>query len=62
MIVRPISQGTRDLDIAYWQEQGPEAIFRAAWELVVSAHQLKRGNLDELRLQRPLISVQKAPG
>lgn len=30
--VRPISEGTTDFDIAFWQEQGPDAIFKAAWE------------------------------
>lgn len=62
MEVRPISQGTVDLDIDFWQAQGPEAIFKAAWELVVDAHVLKGGKESELRLQRPLVSVRKAPG
>jgi hypothetical protein len=62
MEVRPIGQGTEDLDIAFWQAQGPEAIFRAAWELVVTAHELKGGKADELRLQRPSLIVREAPG
>jgi len=60
--VRPIQQGTADLDIEFWQELGPEAIFRAAWELVVTAHELKGGDPDELRLHRPHLTIQKAPG
>ena len=39
--IRPVHQVTTDLDIAFWQEQGPDAIFKAAWELVVEAHLLK---------------------
>ncbi len=29
----------RSFDIEFWQEQGDEAIFRAAWELVVLAEE-----------------------
>lgn len=54
LTVRDIADGTVDLDIEFWQTQGPEAIFRAAWEMVVHAHRLKGGNDDELRLQRTL--------
>ncbi len=60
--IRPISQGTTDLDVDFWQAQGPEAIFRAAWELAVTAHELKGGSVDELRLQRPAVVVRQAPG
>ncbi|GIK32056.1 MAG: hypothetical protein D8M22_03480 [Armatimonadetes bacterium] len=59
--IRPITQGTTDLDIAVWQAQGPEAIFRGAWELVVTAHELKGGTADELRLQRTAFSIGEAP-
>lgn len=55
--VRPISEGATDLDIAFWQKQGPDTIFKAAWELVVDAHMLKGGNADELRLQRSAFSI-----
>lgn len=60
--VRPISQGTDDLDMAFWQAEGPPAIFSAAWELVLTAHAIKGGRADELRLQRPTVVVRKAPG
>jgi hypothetical protein len=33
----------RDFDIQFWQEQGDEAIFRAAWETVEVAEELKYG-------------------
>ncbi len=33
----------RDFDIAFWQEQGDEAIFQAAWEMVVVAEEVKHG-------------------
>ncbi len=29
--VRPIEQGTTDLDIAFWQEQRPDAMFGHPW-------------------------------
>jgi len=33
----------RQFDIDFWQEQGNEAIFRAAWEMVELAEELKHG-------------------
>ena len=33
----------RSFDIEFWQEQGDEAIFRAAWEMVELAEQVKHG-------------------
>ncbi|HYL92845.1 MAG TPA: hypothetical protein VEW69_06780, partial [Alphaproteobacteria bacterium] len=33
----------RDFDIAFWQEQGDDAIFQAAWEMVVLAEEVKHG-------------------
>jgi len=37
----------RSFDIAYWQQQGGQAIFAAAWEMVVEAHRLKGETIDE---------------
>lgn len=42
----------RSFDINFWQEQGHEAIFRAAWEMVIMAEEFKNGR--EPRLQRLL--------
>ena len=33
----------RHFDIDFWQEQGDEAIFRAAWEMVELAEEVKHG-------------------
>ena len=33
----------RSFDIEFWQEQGDEAIFAAAWELVEFAEELRTG-------------------
>ena len=33
----------RAFDIEFWQEQGDEAIFDAAWELVELAEEVKHG-------------------
>ena len=33
----------RSFDIEFWQEQGDEAIFAAAWELVELAEELSHG-------------------
>ena len=41
----------RSFDIAYWQRLGPDAIFEAAWQLVVQAHPH-----DDLRVDRRIES------
>ncbi|HEX3681914.1 MAG TPA: hypothetical protein VHU83_05175 [Bryobacteraceae bacterium] len=33
----------RRFDIDFWQEQGDEAIFQAAWEMVELAEEVKHG-------------------
>lgn len=33
----------RQFDIEFWQEQGDEAIFAAAWEMIVLAEETKHG-------------------
>ena len=33
----------RDFDIEFWQEQGDEAIFSAAWEMVELSEEVKNG-------------------
>ncbi len=33
----------RDFDIEFWQEQGDEAIFAAAWEMIELAEEAKNG-------------------
>ncbi|HXA53017.1 MAG TPA: hypothetical protein VNV86_22020 [Candidatus Acidoferrum sp.] len=42
-----LAQMDRSFDIEYWQRLGPEAIFEAAWQMVVDAH-----SRDELQLRR----------
>lgn len=41
-----------DFDQRYWQAQGPEAIFDAAWAMIRDYLLLKDGHADEPRLQR----------
>jgi hypothetical protein len=33
----------RDFDIEFWQEQGDEVIFSAAWEMVELSEEVKNG-------------------
>ncbi|HXY06874.1 MAG TPA: hypothetical protein VEI52_03390 [Terriglobales bacterium] len=47
----------RSFDIEFWQEQGDEAIFAAAWELVELAEEIKRGG--KPRLQRTVTSLKR---
>ena len=49
----------RSFDVDYWQRLGPEAIFSAAWEMVVQAWKLKGRSADELRLQRTVERVER---
>ena len=45
----------RQFDIEFWQEQGDEAIFSAAWEMVELAEQVKHGG--KPTLQRTVTSL-----
>lgn len=54
-----IEEMDRSFDIAYWQRLGPDAIFEAAWQMVVDAHKRLRGGTDELRLRRTVESFQR---
>lgn len=54
-----IEQMDRSFDIDYWQSLGTEAIMKAAWEMVVFAHEHKGGSVDELRLQRSIATFGK---
>ena len=58
--VRSIAEGTEDFDFDFWQEQGPSAIFQAAWELAETAAKLKGLPADALRLQRTVRVIRKA--
>ncbi len=39
----------RSFDVEFWQAQGDDAIFRAAWELVELAEQVKHGRKSVLQ-------------
>ena len=45
----------RTFDIEFWQKQGDDAIFRAAWDMVVTAEEFKYGR--QPRLQRTVTRV-----
>jgi len=47
-----ISEMDRSFDIVYWQSQPPAARFAAVWEMTVFHHKLRKGDPDELRLDR----------
>ena len=50
----------RSFDIEFWQEQGDEAIFSAAWELVMLAEEAKHGR--KPRLQRTTTALKRLSG
>lgn len=45
----------REFDLAFWQEQGDEAIFNAVWEMIVLAEELQHGR--EPAFQRTVTRV-----
>lgn len=48
----------RTFDIEFWGEQGDEAIFEAAWELVELSEEMKHGR--KPTLQRTVGNLQQA--
>jgi hypothetical protein len=44
----------RSFDVEFWQAQGPEAIFDAAWDMVVQAWQWKGRDPAELEFHRSI--------
>ena len=47
----------RRFDIEFWQQQGDESIFRAAWEMVELAEEVRYGR--KPRLQRTVTSLKR---
>lgn len=47
----------RSFDIEFWQEQGDEAIFAAAWELVELAEEIRHGR--KPALQRTVTALKR---
>lgn len=56
---RKIGDPDDDFDVRFWQSQGPQAIFDAAWDMVRDYLILRDGNADEPRLQRTVESYRK---
>jgi hypothetical protein len=59
---RPVEHGfpDRSFDIEFWQEQGDEAIFAAAWEMVELAEEIKHGR--KPTLQRTATTLKRIRG
>lgn len=47
----------RSFDIEFWQEQGDEGIFAAAWEMVLLAEEVRNGR--EPILQRTITALKR---
>jgi hypothetical protein len=50
----------RSFDIEFWQEQGDEAIFAAAWEMVELAEEVRNGR--KPTLQRTATTLKRISG
>lgn len=55
-----IAEMDKSFDIEYWQSQGEQAIFRAAWEMV--EFYLRDRKIYESRLQRTVENFQRTRG
>jgi hypothetical protein len=47
-----LSETGRSFDVEFWRRQGSNAIFAAAWEMVLEAHKLKNKGDAEPAFQR----------
>jgi hypothetical protein len=50
----------RTFDIDFWQQQGDEAIFSAAWDMVLMAEEFRHGR--QPTFQRTVTKVQRKRG
>ncbi len=55
-----IAEMDKSFDIEYWQRQGDQAIFQAAWEMV--EFYLRDRKINESRLQRTVENFQRTRG
>lgn len=56
-----IQELDRSFDLAFWQNQSPQARFLAAWELIVHASKVKGQDVRQLRLHRSIEAFQRQP-
>ncbi len=54
-----LEDADRSFDIEFWQKLGDQAIFAAAWEMVVFANEFKGRDASELTFQRTLTKIQR---
>ena len=59
--IRDVDGDDERFDVLFWQAQGSDAIFRAAWELVEIAWEIKGLSKDELEFKRSPVVVQQKP-
>ncbi|GEM_PF-899268 len=56
----PVKGSSRDFDVAFWQAQGPIAIFNAAEELIRNYLLMRGEDVSKLRIERTLTVIRKA--
>jgi len=59
---KPGEKMDRSFDIEFWQSQTPSARMAAAWDLVVTAYEIKGQDANALRLDRNIESFQPLHG
>jgi hypothetical protein len=47
----------RSIDIEFWQEQGDEAIFSVAWEMVVLTEEINMAESPDYKELLPLLTI-----
>ena len=55
--IRDIDGDDERFDVLFWQAQGPDAIFRAAWELVETAWEIKGFPKEALQFDRSAFEI-----
>jgi hypothetical protein len=54
-----VSESDRSFDIEFWQRQGPDAIFAAAWEMALEAWRWKNNSDAEPEFQRSVECIKR---
>ncbi len=49
----------RSFDLEFWQQAGAEAIFAAAWQMVLDMLLMRGENVDQFRLQRSIENIER---
>lgn len=58
-VLRSVKDDDGSFDLEFWERAGAEARFAAAWEMVIEAEAMRGEHVDQPRLQRSVLRVQR---